>query len=473
MVQRARLQEQLRAALGAKLVVLAAPAGYGKSTLLATACELGELAGPVAWLTLDKEDDDPVVLWSYLLEALRRACPALEIPSSPESVGRTETVDAYLTELVNALSLVGDVTLVLDDFHLLSGGRGRESFGWFLDHAPANLRIIVAGRSDPPLRLSGLRAHGELVELRAIDLGFTTEEAELLLNDRLGLGLSGDDVEELVTRNEGWPAGVYLAALSLRAVDDRHAFVARFGAANRHVVDFLVDEVLDAHDPALQTLMLRCSVLKQLCGPLCDALLEQHGSAEQLSELASTNLFLIPLDDRGQWFRFHHLFGQLLRVELERREPGLAPSLHERAHMWHRDHGSTDEAIGHALDSGSFELAHDLIAARWAEYANAGRHATVLGWLDRLPPELRESSTALQALDRPARVRSRKTDDELSERERVVLRALTGPLSEGDIGRELYLSRNTVHSHVQSIYRKLGVSSRADAIRRGRELGLI
>ena len=180
--------------------------------------------------------------------------------------------------------------------------------------------------------MATLRAHGELLELRADDLRFTSAEADAFLNGRLGLGLTTEDVEALAGKTEGWPAGLYLAGLSLQHAGDRHAFVSRFGGSNRHVVDFLVTEVLEAHDPAAQALMLRASVLERLSGPLCDAVLEQEGSAAVLDRLSRSNLFLVPLDDEGGWFRFHHLFAQLLRVELERREPGLAPVLHRRAY---------------------------------------------------------------------------------------------------------------------------------------------
>ena len=173
--------------------------------------------------------------------------------------------------------------------------------------------------------MGALRAHGELLELRAGDLRFTCEEADAFLNGRLGLGLTPEDVEALVEKTEGWPAGLYLAALSLQHAADRHALVRRFGGSNRHVVDFLVTEVLEAHDPPAQALMLRTSVLERLSGPLCDAVLEQEGSAAMLDALSRSNLFLVPLDDEGGWYRFHHLFAQLLRVELERREPGAGP----------------------------------------------------------------------------------------------------------------------------------------------------
>jgi LuxR family maltose regulon positive regulatory protein len=202
------------------------------------------------------------------------------------------------------------------------------------------------------------------------------------------MGLEPESIDGLVERTEGWPAGLYLAALSLQAVDDREAFVTRFGGESRHVVDFLVDEVLEAHDSATQKMMLRASVLERLCGPLCDAVLEQDGSDKLLDSLARTNLFLMPLDDRATWYRFHHLFAQLLRVELEHREPGLTAVLHRRAFAWHRENGSYDEAIEHALAADAFEDACDLLAACWVEYVSASRHATVLGWLDRIPHEL-------------------------------------------------------------------------------------
>lgn len=715
-VVRDRLLERLRAEPGVKLTVVVAPAGSGKTTLLGTWLQIETARRPVAWVSVDEGDDDPTVFWSYVLESLRRACPALEAVRIPEQLGPARIVDVFLPSLVNALTEHGEAALVLDDFHRLSSGPARDSVVWFAEHTPPSFQLVVATRTEPALPLSALRAHGELHELRARQLGFTAAEAETFLNDRLELGLARDQVEELVERTEGWPAGLYLAALSIRGSQDREAFVHRFGGGSRHIVDFLVDEVLEAHDAEQQALMLRCSVLERLCGPLCDALLEGGGSAERLSELVRTNLFLRPLDEHGQWYRFHHLFAQLLRVELEHREPGLASTLHRRAYAWHRDHGSIDEAVEHAVNAGAFAEAGELIDARWAEYANSCRYATVLAWLERFPAELKASNaelllaeawvlslcarreaaveaiagverlggleqgplpdgfssleaglvtlkaclpwgdvrsglenarraaelegsgspwrpvacwatgmglyfsgrfdeadrwfaecadlaplsemwlvaasslahrsfiageqgrleeqrvlaeraadlarergvesidgevplalaTALAArgeleearglleesvlvlrsfgqpldlahvfirqarvlralgeqdaaaaairearavvdscsdpgvledwlvaLERPTRERSASAGDELSERELTVLRALTGPLSERDIARELFLSHNTVHSHTRAIYRKLGVSSRSEAVSRARKLGLI
>ena len=378
-----------------RLTALVAPAGSGKTTLLATWLQRELESRPAAWVSLDEADNDPVLFWWHVLESLRGVCPGLEVSGTPGNAGAARIDDAFLPDLVNGLADQGDVALVLDDFHRLRRGASRDGVAWLVEHAPPSFQLVISTRTEPALPMAALRAHGELVELRARALGFDVDEAEVFLNDRLELELARDEVEELIDRTEGWAAGLYLAALSLQGTQDRRAFVRKFGGASRHVVDFLVDEVLAAHDAAQQVLMLRSSVLDRLSGPLCDAVLAQEGSAEQLAELARSNLFLRPLDDHGQWYRVHNLFRQLLRVELEHREPGTAATLHRRAHLWHRDHGSVDEAIEHALKAEAFAEAGELIAARWGEYVNAGRQAIVLAWLDRLPARLVESSAVL------------------------------------------------------------------------------
>ena len=355
-----------------------------------------EATRPVAWLTLDEGDNDPVVLWSYVLAALRGALPDLEVSASPELIGASRIVDLLLPELVNELTVRGEAALVLDDFHRLSSGPARESVAWFIEHAPTTFRLVLATRSEPALPLAALRAHAALLELRADDLAFTRSEAEALLNDRLDLGLTLESVDGLVERTEGWPAGLYLAGLSLHAAEDRDGFATRFGGDSRNVVDFFLDEVLAAHDPATQELMLRSSILDRLSGPLCDAVLGEEGSGRMLERLSRVNLFLLPLDERGQWYRFHHLFARLLRVELEHREPGLAVELHRRAYAWYRANGSVDAAIEHALAAGGFDEAGGLIAAAWLDYARVGRHATVLAWLERLPDGLVRDDSRLQ-----------------------------------------------------------------------------
>jgi LuxR family transcriptional regulator, maltose regulon positive regulatory protein len=387
-VPRQRLLERLQAASGLRLSLVACPAGFGKTTLLAAWQEAEAARKPVAWLTLDEGDDDPVVLWSYVIEALGRACPALSRPASPQLAGAASIVPAVLPRLVNELDDLGEVTLILDDFHRLSDSTARDSIAWFVEHAPPAFQLVLSTRTEPDLPLAALRAHGELLELRAGDLRFTAEEADAFLNGRLGLGLMPQDVDGLLERVEGWPAGLYLTALSLQRTADRHALVTELGASNRHAIDFLETEVLQAHDPPMQELMLRSCILERLSGPVCDAVLERQHSAPMLEVLSRSNLFLIPQGDEGGWYHFHPLFARLLRVELERREPGLVPVLHRRAYAWHRDHGTAGEAISHAIEAGAYAEAAELIEASWVAFANAGKHDTVLAWIRRFPVEV-------------------------------------------------------------------------------------
>ena len=387
-VPRERLLEQLRPGSDPALTLVICPAGFGKTTLLAAWYQAETARRPVAWLTMDEADNDPVVLWSYVIEALRRVCPAVSLPAIPQLAEAACVTDVVLPRLVNELNGQGEVVLILDDFHRLSGA-ALDSMAWFIEQAPSGLRLVLSTRVEPILPLALLRARGELIELRLGDLRFTPGEADEFLNGRLGLGLERQDVEALVDRTEGWPAGLYLAALSLSRDADRHDFVTRFGTSpSRHVNDFLEAEVLQAHDPPTQALMLRSSILGRLCGPLCDAVLEQQDSAVMLDELARTNLFLVPLGDQGGWYRFHPLFAQLLRRELGRRAPGVVPALHRRAYSWHRDHGTTEEAIYHAIEAGEYAAAAGLVEATWGKYRNNGGYSTVLGWLGRFPDEI-------------------------------------------------------------------------------------
>ena len=424
-IPRERLLERLRSGSDRRLTLVACPAGFGKTTLLAAWREAEAARKPIAWLTLDEGDNDPVVLWTHAIEALRRASPAVA-RSAPADTVVAPVVDVVLPRLVNELDGQGEITLILDDLDRLSSVPARASVRWFIDHAPPGFQLVLASRTEPALPVGTLRAHGELLELRAGDLRFTCEEADAFLNGRLRLGLTPGDVEALMVKTEGWPAGLYLAALSLQHAADRHALVRRFGGSNRHVVDFLEAEVLQAHDPPAQALMLRTSVLERLSGPLCDAVLEQEGSAAMLDALARSNLFLVPLDDEGGWYRFHHLFAQLLRVELERREPGLAPALHRRAYAWHREHGTTGEAIQHAMAAGAYAEAAGLIQRSWISYANTCRYVTVLAWLRRLPAEILDGDVHLLLIQ--AWVLS------LSARREEAARAIAAVERLGDLG---------------------------------------
>jgi LuxR family maltose regulon positive regulatory protein len=392
-IARERLFERLRDGRRRNLSLVACPAGFGKSTLLAAWREHEKERRPVAWVTLDDGDDDAVVLWSHVIEALGRECPGLGIPA--EAAAAAPLMEIVLPRLVNALVEQGELALVLDDFHRLASPSARDSVAWFVDHLPATVQLVLATRADPALPLAALRAHGHLLELRADDLRFTAGEAHEFLNGRLGLELAPADVELLVARTEGWPAGIYLAALSLADRDDKAALVRAFDGTSAHVVDFLSSEVLAGYGPDLQAFMLRTSVLERLCVPLCDAVLGEAVSADALESLARTNLFLLPLDDQREWFRFHHLFAQLLRVELQRREPERVAALHHRAFEWHGRHGTTEEAIHHAIAAGAFPEAGELIAGAWVHYVNAGRTSSVLDWLLRFPAEFLDGDRRL------------------------------------------------------------------------------
>ncbi len=431
-IPRERLLKRLRSGSDRRLTLVACPAGFGKTTLLSAWCEAEANQRLVAWLTLDDGDNDPVVLWSHAIGALRRANPDVAKSASAHSVA-TPVIDLVLPRLVNELDGQGEITLVMDDFHRVSSEPARASVRWFIEHAPPGFHLVLASRTEPTLAVASLRAHGELLELRAADLRFTSEEADAFLNGPLGLDLAVEDVDGLVGKTEGWPAGIYLAALSLQATADRHAFVRTFGGSNRHVVDFLVAEVLEGHDPPAQALMLRTSMLERLTGPLCDAVMDQEGSAEMLDALSRSNLFLVPLDDEAGWYRFHPVFAQLLRVELERREPGLAPELHRRAYSWHRDHGTTDDAIQHAVAAEAYAEAVELIETLWIRYANTWRYDTVLAWLQQLPEEVLTSEVHLLLIQ--AWVLSLSARQEEAARALVAIERLgdldAGPLRDG------------------------------------------
>lgn len=394
-VVRERLFDRLCDGKGLKLTLVACPAGFGKSTLLAAWREREAAQRPVAWVTLDEGDNDAVVLWSHVIAALCHARPALPHATLAALVSSAPVLEVVLPRLVNALAQCGETALILDDFHRLSSATSRDSFAWFVDHVPSSVQVVLATRTDPALPLGVLRAHGQLLELRVDELRLTEREAGEFLNGRLALDLASADVDLLVARTEGWPAGIYLAALSLAGKPDKPALVKAFDGTSAHIVDFLSSEVLAAYEPELQTFMLRTSILERFCAELCDAVLDDATSTDALRSLARSNLFLVALDDRRHWFRFHHLFAQLLRVELQRREPRLVRGLHQRAYEWHAAFGTTDEAIHHAVSAEAFDAAGELIAQTWVHYANAGRTTSVLDWLARFPDDVLEADSRL------------------------------------------------------------------------------
>jgi LuxR family maltose regulon positive regulatory protein len=389
LVSRTALLGELAAERGHKLTLLSAPPGSGKTTLLAAWRRLEQPGRAFAWLSLDGGDNDPARFWTYAVEALRTVEPGvgaatLGLLRAPGA----QLLEGIVTGLVNDLATrSGQLALVLDDYHLITNPEIHESLAFLLEHQPPGLHLVVATRSDPPLPLPRLRARGELLELRAAELRFAHGETELFLNGLLGLGLDAVDIASLHDRTEGWAAGLYLAALSLQGRADAHEFIEAFAGDDRHVVDYLVSEVLDRETDGLRSFLVRTSPLERLSGPLCDAVLQEDGSRERLEQLERSNLFLVPLDSRREWYRYHHLFAELLLHELRLTEPALEAELHRRARAWYRDHGFPSEAIRHALLAGEATEAGELIALNWNTFFNLGRLATVTGWLDALPRE--------------------------------------------------------------------------------------
>jgi LuxR family maltose regulon positive regulatory protein len=385
-VSREALLQRLAGRPEHRLTLLAAPAGWGKTTVLA-AWQRQETAGRHAWFSVDRYDNDPVRFWTYVVEAIRTAEPGfgtatLALLRAPGTRLLVHVLPAFVSELD---ALEREVVLVIDDYHLIDTRVIHEAVAYLVDHAPATFRLALATRADPPLPLARLRARGELLELRADELRFTAPEAAELLNVVLGLGLEPADVTRLHERTEGWAAGLYLAALSVRGRADPEEFIAAFAGDDRHIVDYLGSEVLRGQPDDVRTFLLRTSVLERLCGPLCDAVTATSGGAAMLQGIEAANLFLVPLDTTRQWYRYHHLFGRLLLHELEQTEPELVPTLHRRAAAWFRADGSIPDAIQHAIAGGEHAEAVELVAAHWNAFFNQGRLATVSGWLDALP----------------------------------------------------------------------------------------
>jgi LuxR family transcriptional regulator, maltose regulon positive regulatory protein len=364
-------------ALGRRLTLLSAPPGFGKTTLIAQWAE-SERDSDFAWLTLEPDDAEPERLLAYLNETLGRIVPAVR--KSAQMNG-----DDPVPALLNALAANDRRTvLVLDDYQTIHNRSAHAIVTYLVDHGPPSLHVVVLTRSDPPLRLGRLRVAGQLNELRGGDLRMTLEDAERFLNDKLHLGLDEHEVEVLYERTEGWPAGLYLAALTLAQHEDPGAFVESFAGDNRHVADYLSAEVLRAQTKQVREFLLATSVLDRLTAPLCAAVVGSERAARLLDELEASNLFLVPLDDRGEWFRYHHLFADLLRAELRARDPDAAATSHRRAADWFASNDSIESAVRHALAAGDEERAIQLIGGSWYRYLNTRRLGDVEAWLDAL-----------------------------------------------------------------------------------------
>src|ERR671920_419673 len=387
-VLRPRLTGRLNEGLHRKLTLISAPAGFGKTTLLGewvAGCER-----PAAWLSLDEADSDPTRFLAYLVTALQTIAAnvgegvlgALRSPQPPPT-------ESILTALLNEIAAVeDDFVLVLDDYHVVDAKPVDDALSFLIEHLPPRMHLVIATREDPQLPLARLRARGQLSELRAADLRFTPSEAAEFLEGAMGLSLSPEDVAALETRTEGWIAGLQLAALSMRGREDVSGFIRAFAGDNRYIVDYLVEEVLQRQPERIRSFLLQTSILERLSGPLCDGVTGQEEGNARLEALERGNFFVVPLDDRRHWYRYHHLFAEVLFAHLIQERPDQVSTLHRRASEWYEQNGSAADAIRHALAAGEFERAADLIEGAWPAMRQNRQEAALLGWLEALPDEV-------------------------------------------------------------------------------------
>jgi len=398
-VLRLRLTARLDEGAARGLVLACAPAGYGKTVLLADWARRGEQS--TAWLSLDEGDNDPARFWRHAVAALDRARPGIAERVSPLlGPPAPASFQGLVTALINDLAgqpSAEQALLVLDDYHVIGSQQVHQSLGFLLQHRPAGLCMVLASRSDPPLGLARLRARGQLTEIREAELRFTPAEAAELL-EQAASGLPETSVAALAVRTEGWAAGLQLAALSLRGQHDADAaaFVAAFTGSHRYVLDYLAEEVLERQDDQLRTFLLETSVLGRLSGPLCDAVTGREGSQALLGDAERAGLFLIPLDEVRGWWRYHHLFADLLQARLRQEQPGRVTQLHRHAAAWYAEHDLADDAIGHAAAAGEMLWAARIIEQHFdLVYNMRGEAATIHRWLSVLPADLVRSRPRL------------------------------------------------------------------------------
>jgi LuxR family transcriptional regulator, maltose regulon positive regulatory protein len=414
LIPRPHLHPKLRAGLENRLILVSAPTGFGKTTLLAdwirSNDELGRMkdeAGELhpssfiphhfCWLSLDEGDNDPALFLGYLIAALQTAAPALGqtavhlLQSLPPPMP-----EVVLTAVINELTAVTEpIVLVLDDYHAITAPAIHAALIFLVAHQPPNLHLVITSRADPPLPLARWRARREMAELRAADLRFTVDETAVFLNDVMGLNLTAADIAALEERTEGWIAGLQLAALALHEQADTAAFIQSFSGSHAYILDYLLDEVLERQPPVTRDFLLQTAVLDRLCGPLCDALTGQSGSQMMLEQMAHANLFILPLDNEQRWFRYHRLFADVLRHRLRQESPALWPELYHRAAVWHEQQGLIPAAIQYALAGDDLEQAVALIEPVILPTVLSGQLVTAEGWLNALPEDAIRANPSL------------------------------------------------------------------------------
>ena len=399
LVPRPQLYQRLDASMSRKLTLVSAPTGFGKSTLVTS--WLADRDQSAAWLSLDPGDNDPVRFWSYLVGAIQSLHPQIGVEARQIiAASQLRSTEIVAISLLNDISqLAADLLLVLDDYHIIETGQVHESLSYILEHQPPNLHIILITRVDPSISLARLRVHRQLIEIRAEDLQFSFEEASTLFNEKMGLSLKPGQIEALNTHTESWVVGLQLAALSLKGQPSYDRFIEQFTGGHQFILDYLTEEVLDTLPENQREFLLHTSILERFCGDLCQAVVGDPSSAETLTEIRKQNLFLIPLDNQGQWFRYQHLFAEVLNALLRRDHPDKISALHLKAAAWFDHDGYADEAVDHALRSGDMDRARELVLKYWMAVLHRGEVATLLRWLDALP-ESKNGSDAFVPLAR-------------------------------------------------------------------------
>ncbi|MGB3634024.1 MAG: LuxR C-terminal-related transcriptional regulator, partial [Rubrobacteraceae bacterium] len=371
-----------------KLTLISAPAGFGKTSLISEWVSGSQM--PTDWLSLDKGDSDLTRFLAYLVAALQTVAPdvgegVLAMLGSPQP----PPTESILTALLNEITTIeDDFVLVLDDYHVIDAEPVDSALAFLVEHLPPQMHLVIATREDPQLPLARLRARGQLTELRAADLRFTPEEAAEFLSRTMGVNLSAQEIATLESRTEGWIAGLQMAALSMQGREDITGFIRSFVGSHRFVLDYLVEEVLQQQPDRVRSFLLETSILDRLSGSLCDAVTDQEGGKGTLETIERGNLFIVPLDDERRWYRYHHLFAEVLRARLMEAHPDLVPSLHLRASEWYEQNGLRADAIRHALAAEDFERAAGLVERAWPAMRKSRREATMLGWMKALPDEL-------------------------------------------------------------------------------------
>ena len=388
-VARPRLTELLDRGRRARLTLVSAPAGFGKTTLLARWLTAPADQRSVAWLSLEEADSQPALFWTYLVTAVQRAVPEVGDSALALLQTRQPSLDSVLATLINELSATPtELDLVLDDYHLIDSPDLQPSVAYLLEHLPPQVHLIISTRVDPALPLARLRARGDLVEIRAADLRFTLSEVAAYLNDVAALELTPADIAALETRTEGWIAALQLAALSLRGRADTGAFIAAFAGDDRYIVDYLAEEVLNRQPSQVRDFLLQTSILDRLSGPLCEAVTGNTESQDMLEHLDRANLFLVPLDGTRRWYRYHHLFAEVLGTHLLDGRPEEVADLHRRASRWYDETGDPIPAVRHAVAAGDIDRAADLAELAVPALQRDRQEATIAAWLAVIPDEV-------------------------------------------------------------------------------------